>query len=352
MIRTSPGPGRSYGARHSARTGARHGARRRLLTVAMLLAAAAVLLAGGCDRSLLPDALRGEGDQTRAMASVNGETIAYQDFQSTYLQFLTKWDRFIRNDPERKQALRELLLERMVTQTLLDQEAERLGIEVDETELRVRVQGMLGPNSEAGVDTLSLVEGQTLTEWSRSFKRRLIHERLIEQEVIDRIRVTPAELRQYYENHKAEFDRPERVKVRHIAVGSKAIYDRVFELLEEGREFVELVRTYSITPDRGDDGLLGYVEPGVMPPEFDEAIFSMDVGSVSSSEDPVKTEIGFHIFRVEDRKPAGQMDFRDAVPEIRETLIRRKQNEAYRQWLAGLRQRASIDINQRLLNSS
>ncbi len=140
--------------------------------------------------------------------------------------------------------------------------------------------------------------------------------------------------------------------MRHIAVGSRSLYNRVMRLLRRNRDFVKLVRQYSITPDRYNDGELGYVERGVLPEEFDEAIFEMKrVGSVTPRSSPVKTQIGYHIFRLEGRQPEGQLSFRRALPEIRAELLRDKQAEAYQRWLEHLRQKATIHIDDDLLHT-
>jgi parvulin-like peptidyl-prolyl isomerase len=94
------------------------------------------------------------------------------------------------------------------------------------------------------------------------------------------------------------------------------------------------------------------VERGVLPAEFDEAIFRMSrVGSITPANDPVQTEMGFHIFRLEGREPEGLLDFREALPEIRRRLLDEKEKEAYQRWLDNLRQRSTIIVDEALLNA-
>src|SRR3970282_204656 len=70
---------------------------------------------------------RSSADETlaRAIALVNNEKILYEDFVNQYQLFLTKWDRFIQNDPDKKQEIKELLLQRSIDDRLIDQEARR-----------------------------------------------------------------------------------------------------------------------------------------------------------------------------------------------------------------------------------
>jgi parvulin-like peptidyl-prolyl isomerase len=318
---------------------------------ALLALALLAVLPVGCRNSQRRSTA--EESLSRAIAVVNNEKIAYEDFLNDYQLFLTRWDPFIKNDPAKKQEIKEILLERIIDGRLMDQEARRKGITVDDNELNARMLEIFFTSEELpGEGVESLLGREDLVGWSLEFKRRLIHEKVVRAEVIDKLRLTPAELRTYYQKHLESFFRPERVKVRHIAVGSRSLYNRVLGLLDRRVDFVELVRKYSITPDRMADGELGFVERGVLPKEFDKAIFAMtQVGSVGPREEPVQTEMGYHIFRLEGHQPEGQLGFRDAMPEVRQRLVAEKEQEAYRAWLAELRDKATIFIDNALLNT-
>jgi parvulin-like peptidyl-prolyl isomerase len=314
--------------------------------------ALALLLALGACQKTQRGAPAGES-LARSIATVNNESVLYEDFLNQYQLFLTKWDHFIQNDPEKKQEIKELLLQGVIEERLLDQEAHRKGIDVDDAELNRRALDLLAPPEQTGgLGAEGILAPDTLAEWSRALRRRLVHSKLVQQEVLDKVRITPAEMRAYYDKHRESFHRPERVKVRHIAVGSRSLYNRVMSLLQRDRDFGELVQQYSITPDRFSAGELGYVERGVLPAEFDEAIFRMSrVGSITPANDPVQTEMGFHIFRLEGREPEGLLDFREALPEIRRRLLDEKEKEAYQRWLDNLRQRSTIIVDEALLNA-
>ena len=86
---------------------------------------------------------------------------------------------------------------------------------------------------------------------------------MVRQEVIEKIRLTPAELRSYYNKQRQRFYRPERVKVRHIAVGNRSLYNRVMNLLERKRKFTSLVRKGSPVQIKSFEVLVGgLLEPG------------------------------------------------------------------------------------------
>jgi len=311
----------------------------------LLLPALALVLAAcqGDRRSELE-----EGPNARPVATVNNERIPLSEFQTAYQSALQNWERFVFNDESKREALAEAVLQQMIEQKLLDQEVRRKGLELDEQEFRERVQAVTAPlvsdDSEEGPNR------RKIQEWMADMKRRVLREKLVMQEVRDKIRISRRTMREYYDQHIDEFVRQEEVRVRHIAVGNRDVYNRVWRLLDRDVKFERLVEEFSITPDRADGGDLGYVTRGILPPEFDEAIFALQrVGTISPRTPPVHTQIGYHIFRLEGRREAGQMNFEQALPLIRRKLLDERQHEAYVTWLRELKRQATIRINRNLL---
>jgi len=125
-----------------------------------------------------------------------------------------------------------------------------------------------------------------------------------------------------------------------------------FGLIPTGEPAAFVDSVVTITPDRLRDGDLGFVERGVLPAEFDQAIFKLPrVGSINPTNKPVKTQIGYHLFRLEGRKPSTNLTFKEAVPMIRGILTEEKQPVAFQAWIQELRDRATIRINRKLLEA-
>ena len=310
-----------------------------------------VLLAGsGCKDASRRSATT--AGMERAIVMVNNEPIGYEEFLADYQLFITKWERFIGNDQAKRQEIKEILLTQKINELILDQEARRKGIRINEGQLQARSLALLQPHFKNEQETGPQLPKELLVNWTKDLRRRMIHEKLIQQEVINKIRIKPNEMSIYYKKNESSFVLPERVKVRHLAVGSRQLYNRVMRLIERNKDFVELIEKYSITPDRDIAGELGYLERGVLPEEVDEAIFNMTrIGSISSESKPIQTQIGYHIFKLEDRKPAEKLNYRQAIPEIKRRLTLDKQPEAYQTWLENLKSQASIIIEHNLLNA-
>ncbi|HEX7926835.1 MAG TPA: SurA N-terminal domain-containing protein, partial [bacterium] len=244
--------------------------------VALLGAALALAACQRSERSVVSD------NSVSAIAVVNNERIGFEDFQNEYQLFLTKWDAFIQNDARKKQQLKELVLQEMIDDKLLDQEARRRGIQVTDEELNARVQELIAPLDQNDLRQAAAAAHSSGQTWMRNYQRRLLHRKLIQQEVVEKVRVTPKELRDLYNRNPRRFARLEQVKVRHICVGSRDLYDRVMKAIDKGEDFVTLVKKYSITPDRASDGELGYIQRGMLPPDLENAVFDLKrVGAVS-----------------------------------------------------------------------
>jgi len=146
-----------------------------------------------------------------------------------------------------------------------------------------------------------------------------------------RIDITEEELQTYFDENKASFDEPEQVEASHILVEDESTASKVAEKLEAGGDFAKLAAEYSTdTSNAENGGELGFFAKGDMVEEFEKTAFSMEVGTIS---DPVKTEFGYHIIKVTDKKEAKEAVFEDHKEDINEILFKEKIQSEYTTWL-------------------
>jgi peptidyl-prolyl cis-trans isomerase C len=111
----------------------------------------------------------------------------------------------------------------------------------------------------------------------------------------------------------------EEVHARHILLASEDDAKAVISELEGGAEFEALAMEKSTGPSAPQGGDLGYFKKGQMVPEFGDAAFAMEIGSTSA--EPIKTQFGFHVIKVEDKRQV-EPSFEETEPQIRQDVAR------------------------------
>jgi len=142
--------------------------------------------------------------------------------------------------------------------------------------------------------------------------------------IAEDIVVSEEELRAMYDEQVATIDEDE-FRASHILLETKEDADKVLKLLGEGREFVELAQEYSIDPAGPSGGDLGWFRDGAMVAEFYDAVKEMEVGSMSAA--PVKTEFGYHIIHLVEKRPSALPDYETVKPGMTNLATRGKMNE-------------------------
>ncbi|MBV9860303.1 MAG: peptidylprolyl isomerase [Alphaproteobacteria bacterium] len=173
-------------------------------------------------------------------------------------------------------------------------------------------------------------------------KRRLVRyeDRLIQEAYIDRLvtdAATEERLRARYQAFLRERPAQEQVHARHILVPTEAEAKTVIAELDKGADFAALAKKYSKDPGTDSGGDLGYFTKDEMVPAFAQAAFALPVGGYTKT--PVKTEFGWHVIKVEDRRMAQPPSFEEAHDE----LVNQVANEVLAERVKQLRAEAKIE---------
>lgn len=142
---------------------------------------------------------------------------------------------------------------------------------------------------------------------------------------------TQQQIEDYYNQHQSEFQQQEQAKARHILIAvpagasaqadaaARAKAESIQKQLEHGGSWTELAKKYSDDPGSKDSGgELSWAKRGQMVPQFDNDIFTAKIGAINV----IKTQFGYHVVQVEDRKPAETEPLNEVLPQIQATLIR------------------------------
>ena len=166
---------------------------------------------------------------------------------------------------------------------------------------------------------------------------RELHNSYFKKHVVDV--VTDAEIKARYDKEVAALPPVEEVRARHILVKTEDEAKAIIKELGEGKDFAELAKAKSTDPNKSDGGDLGYFKKGMMVPEFEAVVFTMNKGDVT--KEPVKTQFGFHVIKVEDKRVAPAPAFDQVKDQIKQVVMRDK----YMEMLKISREGAKIEVD-------
>ncbi len=239
--------------------------------------------------------------QDAAVARVNGDTIrrtevlsAIEELPAQYRQLPMEqlWDRIIAQLIDRK---------------LVAQAAER---------------GGLGSDPE-------------LVRRMASLRERVMQEIYLTRAIEER--VSDEKVRARYDAETKNLPVREEIRARHILLDQESAAKAVLEELAKGGDFVAIAQRLSSGPSGGNGGDLGYFTQDRMVPEFAETAFALKKGEVTKT--PVKTQFGWHLIKVEDRRAAEPPSFEERRPELQRQMA----DEGLRAVLEELRKGATIE---------
>jgi peptidyl-prolyl cis-trans isomerase C len=189
---------------------------------------------------------------------------------------------------------------------------------------------------------IAQVAAQEGTADSEDYKRRLaayqakaLRDSYLAQKIAPSI--TEAEIKTAYDAETAKVTQTERVRARHILVATEKEANDIEAKLEGGAKFEDLAKQYSLDGSKDYGGDLGYFTAPEMVAEFSKAAFALKQNEVSK---PVKTEFGWHIIRLDDRKMGAAQPYDQVKGAIRNVLVRNKIQEK----LASLQGTAKVEI--------
>jgi foldase protein PrsA len=200
--------------------------------------------------------------------------------------------------------LRELVYEKVLSDNykVSDEELDKKIAELKE---------QLGDNFEVALTQYGYDSEEDLRE---TFRIGMLQEKAAVKDV----KATEEEMKEYYDNYKPQ------IKARHILVADEAKAKEVKTKLDAGEKFEDVAKEFSTdTASAANGGDLGWFGAGQMVPEFEEAAYALDVNKIS---EPVKTEHGFHIIQVTEKKE--KQSYEDMKAEIEHQVKVAKLDEA------------------------
>lgn len=245
--------------------------------------------------------------ENKILASVNGIQISEQDLEIAMTRFPQENQQYFRTEQGKKQ-----LLDQMVSFELVYNYAKEANLE-DSDEFKYQLELM---------------------------KKDLLIQAGVKK-ILDTVSVNDNDVKDFYDNNREMFKTEETVSAKHILVDSEEKAKEVIEKINSGTSFEDAAKEFSNCPSSEQGGNLGEFGRGRMVPEFEKAAFELSVGEVS---EPVQTQFGYHIIKVENKLQADDRPYDEVKAMIAANLLHEKQNRAYTNFVNDLKEDYKVEL--------
>jgi len=288
------------------------------------------------------------------VATVDGSEISAKAFNDEIQRVVSSG-----MPPAMANRFKENLIDKLIERRLLEGALKKEGIQVSAQEQAAKLAEVQAEFARAaqqsGVTLDDLVKqlGITQKELEESIEQSIA----IEKMLIKRGMAEPAEedVKRYYDENPAQFNQPEAVHARHILIKvepgatdetwkeAKKEADKVAKQARaKNANFVELARQHSHGPTKETGGDLGFVPRGTTVEDFEGPLFDLEPGQVS---DPVRTPFGWHIIKVEAKRPEGTVPYEEVKDQLSAQFKGQTTRDALESYLADLKSGAKIEIH-------
>ncbi|MCK5767028.1 MAG: peptidylprolyl isomerase [Candidatus Atribacteria bacterium] len=191
-----------------------------------------------------------------------------------------------------------------------------------------------------------LISDKEIAKQIDDMTNQILIQGLIQKEVLETAKVTDEEAIEYYNNNQAEFTEKEQVHLFNILVETEEEANSVLEELNSGKDFSEVAKEKSTGPSADQGGDLGYITRGSIIPEIEEVVFTLEIDSIT---DVIKSDYGFHILKISEKKPEELKSFDDVRESIIQNLLPEKQKSTFDNLIEELKSKTEIEINEETL---
>ena len=241
----------------------------------------------------------------KTLATVNGNAITDKDVESLLQSLGPQRAAQFQSEEGRKRVLDELINQQLILAEALDNDLEQ---------------------EQDFQDELKQIKDNVLIQYAI-------------RKLMQTASVKPEDVEAYYEENKAQFISPESIKASHVLVDDEITANNILKEIKGGMAFEEAANTHSKCSSEKNGGDLGYFSRGKMVQEFEDAAFPMQVGEISK---PVKTQFGYHIIKVVDKKAPEERSFEEVKEQLTQQLTAMKQNELYMSKSAALKEKYPV----------
>ena len=293
----------------------------------------------------------------RVVAIVNEEVITLSEVDRMIIPFLKEAVR-AEDRLERKEQLnriRRQALDTLIEEKLMDYEIKKAGIKVTPREVEAIVDDIKKQNkaTQEDLERALVIEGITFEQYKTQIEKRILRTKLVQWSVKVEPKASEKQLRDFYEQNAERYKTPETFRPAHILFGipkeappekvqeTRKKCQEVLDRIRKGEDFGEMALLYSQDPSAKDRGDLGYFKKGELLPTFEKELNRLRVGEVGGI---IRTEFGFHLIKLLDRRGGTPMPFEEAKARVERECFQSEMDRAVRRFITSLKEKSVIDI--------
>ena len=254
------------------------------------------------------------------------------------------------------------MLRDMIDQQLLLSRAKELGLNADAEVIR-RLDDIRKQNKMESLDDLEKAarsQGVSFEDFKAQIRNQILQQEVVRDEVGRKLQMTQTEEQKYYDEHKAEFQQPEQVRLSEILVPlpetatpaeiaqAEAKANDIKSQVMKGGDFAELAKKYSGGPSAAQGGDLGQFKRGALAKVLEDQTFALPVGD---STQPVRTRQGYVILKATGHNQPGPAPMKDVEPQIQEAMYMQQMQPKLREYLTRLRSESYVDVQPGFVDS-
>ncbi len=276
--------------------------------------------------------------KTGIVAEVNGIEISEEEFNDDYKVFRNLYERQLGADALQQvgqdgktieETLKNNIVEKLIMEKLIEKETENMKITVTDEEIQKKLdEYAILMGGQEKFDEFLVTNNISKEFFYENMRKEILVDKHKEH-IMNNINISEKDAKEFFEQYK---DNLIKVKASHILVSSEEEGKKILERLKNGENFATLATLESLdSVSAAKGGDLGYFGKGEMISEFEDAAFSLKVGETS---DLVKTEVGYHIIHVEDRK--------DTFDSLKDDITNKLKEQEYVKVVQDLRNKAKV----------
>ncbi len=281
--------------------------------------------------------------EDRIVAIVNSDLITWSELKREVTPERERLEKHYRGEElaRRLKMAEAMVLTTMIERRLQLQEAKARSIDVGDQEVKQAIKQLIQ-------------QGEKIDEKdpanTKSVRDQLTLLRVVDREVRSGVMVADPEMKRYYQEHRDRFALPEEYTLSQILIKPRSADDLVeakgktrdiMALLKQGESYEDLALRYSDGPNASRGGRLGLVRQGELLPAIERGVSNLSEGGIS---DVIESPEGFHIVRLEDKKPKQFRPYEEVRQEIQALVFQQKSEDMFQAWLADLKNKAYIEI--------